>query len=72
MADRYVKRWVIPSESSDREYIIALDKDGNYACSCPAWTRHFPRRNCKHITMVLDGFGKTEAEAIMEKLKGGR
>jgi hypothetical protein len=38
--DKWVKKWVVPSSSGGGDYIVAQDKDGNWACSCPGWTRH--------------------------------
>jgi len=54
--DRWIKRWQVPSFSEDKEYTVALDKDGNYGCSCPAWK--FRRQECHHIKLVKMGGGK--------------
>jgi len=34
-------------------YIVARHEQGQWGCSCPAWTFHTPRKHCKHITFVL-------------------
>jgi len=28
--------------------------DGTLQCGCPAWTRHTPRRDCKHIDAAFE------------------
>lgn len=53
---KWVKKWTVPSSSSDKEYIVAIDKDGNYGCSCPVWI--FRRKECHHIQAVKDGVGE--------------
>jgi len=68
--DKWVKRWVVTSYSGNGEYIIAQDKEGNWACSCMAWTRHMPRRDCKHILEVKGGGGKTITEAVVDRILG--
>jgi len=32
-----------------REYIVSETVDGEWQCSCKAWTTGKPRRDCKHI-----------------------
>ena len=54
MNDKWVKRWMVKSASADGYYTVAQDTAGNYACSCPGWTRHTPRTDCKHIIAVKD------------------
>jgi len=44
---QWTNRFEIKSESSDRLYRIAQNKNrGYWACSCPGW---ISRRNCKHL-----------------------
>jgi hypothetical protein len=44
------ERWEIESESSPgKKYVVSKMLDGSWACSCIGWTRHVPRRDCKHI-----------------------
>lgn len=54
-SDRYSKLYQVRSFSSpSAAYVVALRADsGSWECSCPAWTRHTPRKNCKHINLVL-------------------
>ena len=58
---KWVQKWAVPSSSSDKEYVVAVDKDGNYGCSCPVWK--FRRQECHHIQAVKGGDG----EAVKEK-----
>ena len=68
--DKWVKRWVVPSSSGDGKYIVGQDAEGNWGCSCPAWTRHVPRQDCKHILDVKAGGGKSITEAVLDRLAG--
>jgi hypothetical protein len=44
----WTNRFEIHSETSDRVYVIAQNKEhGHMGCSCPAWRRY---RHCKHLT----------------------
>ena len=48
-------RWELPSSSSpDTTYVVAMSEHGDWACGCIGWTRHFPRKDCKHIRRVKD------------------
>lgn len=68
--DRWVSRWCVPSSRGSGQHIVAQDAEGNFACSCIGWTRHVPRRDCRHITEVKEGHWPTEAEAVMQKMEG--
>jgi hypothetical protein len=57
--DKWVKRWEIPKSSGDGNWIVAIDKNGNYGCSCPVWKFH--RQECHHIKQVKMGFGTEQA-----------
>lgn len=37
----------VPSESNPSKF-YTVDVT-NARCSCPGWTRHFPRKPCKHM-----------------------
>lgn len=53
---RWRRQWDVPSDSNPaKSYVVSEDREGHYACSCPAWTRHTPRRDCKHIRRVKEG-----------------
>lgn len=56
--DKWVKRWKVPSSSGNGDYTVAIDKDGNYGCSCPVWK--FRRQECHHIKLVK--LGNLQAE----------
>jgi len=45
--DQWTNRFEVRSESSNRVYTIAQNKNrGHWGCSCPAWRT---RRKCKHL-----------------------
>jgi len=60
--DKWVKRWELPKSTGDGNWVVAIDKDGNYGCSCPVWK--FKRQECHHIKLVKQGGGD-----IMEPAK---
>jgi hypothetical protein len=42
----------VPSHSNPNTAYTVVQTVGEFemwACSCPAWIYHFPRRDCKHI-----------------------
>ncbi len=44
---QWESRFKIPSETSNRVYVIAQHKTKrHWGCSCPGWKRH---RHCKHL-----------------------
>jgi hypothetical protein len=47
---KWIKRWEVPSSRSTAHWIVAIDADGNYGCSCPVWK--FKREECKHIIKI--------------------
>jgi hypothetical protein len=47
--DKWVKRWKVAG-SNGNEWTVAIDKDGNYGCSCPVWK--FKREECHHIAQI--------------------
>jgi hypothetical protein len=51
MRQRWVRRWTVRG-STGNLYTVAVDDEGDYGCSCIGWTRHVPRRDCRHIKMV--------------------
>lgn len=55
MAVIYDMQWNVPSESNPDKVYKVSKKGDEYQCSCPAWTRHYLRKNCKHIRTVLVG-----------------
>lgn len=75
---RYAQQFVVPSESGGGEYVVThyadppFNHEGHpeWACACIGWTRHFPRRDCKHIQYAQSGGATTLGEAIANKLEG--
>jgi hypothetical protein len=55
-----VNQWWVDSESSGTTYLVSLKMTDQlyYECSCIWWTRHVPRRDCKHILWVRNGGGE--------------
>ena len=44
--------------SAAKPYRASYHKEsGQYLCSCPAWTRHTPRTDCKHLVRVKKAIG---------------
>lgn len=65
MSNRYQRRLEVGSFTSDRVYIVAQrTDDGGWECSCPAWTMHTPRRDCKHIKATLAAMGQNIAAPV--------
>jgi hypothetical protein len=52
MNDKWAAQWKVKSSSGSGIYTVSQDYHGKYACSCPAWTRNMPRKDCKHIAEV--------------------
>ncbi len=65
--DKWVKRWLV---IGSKEYTVAQDADGNWACNCLGWTRHVPRTDCKHIKEVKAGGGMPIEDVVMARLSG--
>ena len=52
----YSRQWDVGSftDSTKKPYKVSERRDGRWECSCPAWTRHTPRTDCKHIVKVQE------------------
>ena len=50
----YVRQWDMGSftDPTKKPYKISERYNGTWECSCPAWTRHTPRTDCKHIAKI--------------------
>lgn len=80
MARPIKHQFVVPSESSSREYVVTqyddspFDNEGHseWACGCRGWTSHVPRRDCKHIIYAQSGGALTAEQAVVNKLLGTR
>ena len=64
MNNQWVKKWTVASFTSNRFYTVAVDKFGNYACSCPRGK--YKREQCKHIQHVIDSQMKPDEEVNNE------
>ncbi len=53
--DKWVKRWKVEG-SNGNIWTVAIDKDGNYGCSCPIWK--FKREECHHILQIKNNGGE--------------
>lgn len=72
MADKWIKRWKVPKSNGDGSWTVAVDKDGNYGCSCPAWKfQRLPfaeRVACHHIIEIQGNGGKeVKAQTLEER-----
>jgi hypothetical protein len=47
----WTEQWAVQG-SGKIPYIVSHKKDGEWQCSCPAWTTTTPREDCKHILKV--------------------
>jgi hypothetical protein len=48
---QWKRQWYV-SGSASEPYTVSQATDGNWSCSCMAWTRTHPREDCKHIMRV--------------------
>ena len=46
-----IGRWRVKNDDRTRTYTVVATK-GVWQCSCMGWTRHMPRKDCKHITHI--------------------
>lgn len=47
---QWTKRFEIRSQTSDRVYVVAQNKQKrHFGCSCPGWRRY---RKCKHLEVL--------------------
>ena len=47
---KWIKKWIVESESSNKKYTVSLSDENTWGCSCPVWK--FRRQECKHIIRV--------------------
>ena len=45
----YRRQWQVLSSDGKRTYTVSVTVDYVWSCSCIGWTRHMPRKDCKHI-----------------------
>ncbi len=61
---KWVKQWNVAG-SSGATWVVSVDEQGEYACSCPVWK--FRRGECKHIDLAKAGMfgnGDSYREAV--------
>ena len=56
------RKWKVNSDTSGSVYIVSKGYDPvtdeeRFGCSCLGWTRHTPRRDCKHIKKLKQKIG---------------
>jgi hypothetical protein len=52
----YTRRFEVDSFThSGQHYVVALNLNGNWECSCPVYI--YRRRQCKHVDLVLSTLG---------------
>jgi len=52
---RWIKKWNVEG-SNGKTWIVSVDKDNEYGCSCPIWK--FKRQECHHIKQIKNGGGE--------------
>ena len=68
MAKDYTVVARFPSSSSDKEYVVSRDENGELSCSCPAWVfKKQGSRTCKHLKLVEQGEGIVKNIAVEVK-----
>lgn len=69
--DKWIKRWSVESFTDpDQKYNVAIDREGNYGCSCAAW--RFQRKTspiCKHIHYVISVNDRERAALLVRQYK---
>ena len=69
MGSSWKYRWLLKSlTEDDKYYIVAVDEEGRYGCSCPGWkfNSRLKQEGCKHIRYLVDVFLK-KAQKIDSK-----
>jgi len=49
---KWVQIYEVPASKMGNFWTVAIDRDGNYGCSCPVWK--FRRLECKHIIQIKE------------------
>jgi hypothetical protein len=63
----YRRQWDVGSftDPTKKPYKVSERLNGGWECSCPAWTRHTPRADCKHIDRIKRVLRTTPDNAIL-------
>ena len=59
-----IQQFKVESQTSAAEYTVSRCSDDSWQCSCIGWTRHVPRRDCKHILWVKT-YGPVPIEPLL-------
>ena len=57
------------TDPAKKPYKVSERQDGGWECSCPAWTRNTPRKDCKHILKVKDAMRVAPASPVFNQAK---
>lgn len=54
MAKEYKEQFKVENSKRTGHYIVSktFDIPAKWECSCVGWTRHVPRKDCKHISLA--------------------
>ncbi len=75
-----IEQFKVESESSRSTYTVSrcmIDQKGvsifaeSWSCSCVGWTRHVPRKDCKHIRYVKQ-FGAVPVDPLLMAVEKSR
>ena len=47
----WIAKWEVQG-SAKKPYVVSFSDEGGWGCSCVGWTRHIPRKDCKHIKKI--------------------
>ena len=54
----FIEMYNVPSDRNPKfTYVVALNSQSVWTCSCPAWVWAKPRVDCKHIARVIEWRG---------------
>jgi len=62
----WIRKWDVTGSRGDI-YIVSLDAEGKYGCSCPVWK--YQRKECKHILEVKRTLPKNTETQVVVPLK---
>jgi hypothetical protein len=65
----YARQWDVGSftDPTKKPYKVSERRDGGWECSCPAWTRHTPRLDCKHIRSLQRAILAMPAASVFDQ-----
>ncbi len=63
----YKQQWKVQGSAAE-PYTVSVTFDGVWSCSCVGWTRHMPRKDCKHIKRKKGGRESGEPRASLQEV----